>query len=389
MPTTRFDIAIIGAGPAGLCAAHRICNLGSMPSVVLIDKTQPWEGPIACAEGVGRLGFTEVLSPVKQWIRSQVSKASFHSPDNTIVTYYDANKGYIIDRNRMQKDLADACRQRGVNCLLHHRVAAVTEPDPSGRREIIFADLTKLQAQVVIDCSGPLSKFGRQEQLPWKPLDLEAAYFALINGVDIETDAVHIYMHSSMAPSGYAWAFPRDATSVNVGIVLGSRVAKPVNIRKLLDEFITLHFPKGKIAQRFAGTIPCYRTRQAMAVPGLLKAGDAASTINPISRAGIVEAMMSGGLAGEKAVAMLGAADLRGMQRICNAYEKAWFEKRGKRHQKLAKVKNELAAITDAEFDNAAHTLARVPQQELTMSKIFRISLGRFPKLVWAMRHLM
>jgi geranylgeranyl reductase family protein len=385
-----YDIAVIGAGPAGLAAAFRISALQPDAAVVLIDKTAPWEHPIACAEGVGRLGFHEALEVRPEWIRAQVGKASFHSPNNSVVTYSDPNKGgYIIDRSRMQKDLAEACRERGVCCLLQHRVSDVSPADSQGRRTVTLANHAPLQARVVIDCSGPLSRIGRSDGMAWKPLDLEPAFFAHVHGIACETDAVHIYMHAGFAPGGYAWSFPRDNQSANVGIVVGSGFRAAVNIRTQLDAFVKHHFAGGKIERCFAGTIPCFRTRQPMAVPGLLKAGDAASTINPISRAGIVEALMCGRLAGEKALAMLGADSERGLRKICKEYEKAWFVKRSKSHLKLAKVKASLAAIADAEFNAAAETLGQIPIASLTMSKIFRISLGRFPRLVWAMRHLM
>jgi len=68
---------------------------------------------------------------------------------------------------------------------------------------------------------------------------------------------------------------------------------------------------------------------------------------------------------------------------------KAWDKKRGNRHEKLARVKSSLAQVPDADYNAAALALARIPQDDITMSKIFRTALGRFPRLVWALRHLM
>jgi hypothetical protein len=45
--------------------------------------------------------------------------------------------------------------------------------------------------------------------------------------------------------------------------------------------------------------------------------------------------------------------------------------------------------IPDDDYENAAKALSKIPESELTMSSIFKMSLGRFPRLVWAMRHLM
>jgi digeranylgeranylglycerophospholipid reductase len=389
MNKKNYDIIIIGAGPAGLCAALHTAAAAKSASILLVDQQQPGKEPIACAEGVGRMGFHEALTPREVWIRCVVTKAAFHSPDNTILTYTDPNGGYIINRSRMQKDLVEMCREQGVECRFNLTVRHVSSPDAAGLRDVVFKDGSAIRSHVVIDCSGPLSRIGREESLPWKPLDLEPAYFAHVGGIKNETDTAHIFMSQEMAPGGYGWAFPRDATSMNVGILVGSRIRSSVNVRSLLDAFIRRHFGDGKVLGRFAGTIPCFAKRQPIAIGGLIKAGDAASTVNPISRGGITEAMLQGRLAGTTAMAMLGAATHREMSRICKDYEKAWYEKRGKRHLKLARVKEEFARIGDADFNTAACALAKIPQKSLTMAKIFRISLGRFPRMVWAMRHLM
>ena len=68
-----YDIAIIGAGPAGLCAARTILSHENKPSVILIEKSTDIDKRIPCAEGVGKLGFHEVLEPKTTWIRSVVS----------------------------------------------------------------------------------------------------------------------------------------------------------------------------------------------------------------------------------------------------------------------------------------------------------------------------
>ena len=52
----QYDIAIIGAGPAGLSAGLHVMHRKDL-SIILLDKTTPWKNPIPCAEGVGKLGF--------------------------------------------------------------------------------------------------------------------------------------------------------------------------------------------------------------------------------------------------------------------------------------------------------------------------------------------
>lgn len=386
----RYDVVVIGAGPAGLNAALHALSTSVKPSVLLIDKQVPWEKPIACAEAVGRLGFHEAIPADNRWIRFIVNSAAFHSPDGTTVTYTDSSRGgYIINRSAMQQDLAALCTNLGAERLHDVRVTGISAPADGDRRILELSNGRTVAGTAIVDASGPLSSFGRNEPIVWKPADLEPAYFAVVKCNDFASDTVHIYVGRDLAPGGYAWIFPRDRGMVNAGILVGRRYSGKVEIRRLLHAFIEKNCPGAPVLQWFAGTIPCGYQRRALAVRGLIKAGDAAGTINPISRAGIVEALMCGGSAGDAAVEMLGAETERGMARICKRYEAAWYEKRGKRHMKLAKVKGSLEKVPDADYDRAARTLAGLPREKLTMARIFGASVGRFPRLVWALRHLM
>jgi digeranylgeranylglycerophospholipid reductase len=384
-----YDIVIIGAGPAGLRAGMAICEQNDKLSLLLVDKTIPWDKPAACAEGVGRLGFEKALDPDPAWIRQVISTACFHSPDGTSVAYTDQNKGYIIDRALMQRDLAKRLKENfGIDSAFNNKVQHIAPPE-FGKRKVCFENGSYISAQLIIDASGPVSCFGKNENIAWKPYDLEPAYFALVKNVSFSPEAVHLYVGQRIAPGGYAWLFPRSNDMANIGVVVGNKFRKGANLQELLASFLKNHFPSAKVIRYFAGPIPCGYHRSIIAVPGFIKAGDAASTINPISRAGIAEALLSGALAGSYALKMLGATTERKMKSLCQNYEKEWFKERGSRHQKLAKAKNELALIPDEDYNRAAHALAQIPQEELTMSKIFRTSLSRFPRLVWTMRHLM
>jgi digeranylgeranylglycerophospholipid reductase len=382
------NIVIIGAGPAGLNACLHAVRAKNHPRVILIDKKAPWEKPMPCAEAVGRLGFEEAVTVDQSWIRHSISKAAFHAPDDTVITYTDANKGFIIDRAAMQRDLARQCTEAGARAVFDCEVAHVFAL-AGGKRTVHFANGRQVVADVVIDASGPLSRFGKGEGLVCQPADLEPAYFAILDNVEIPADTVHIQVGSAIAPQGYAWIFPSEGRLANVGVLVGSDMGNKVNIRALLDTFIAGHFPHAKIVRHFAGSIPCGYTRGPVATTGLIKTGDAASTVNPVSRAGIVEALMSGGFAGDTALAMLGANSVAGIQKACKRYEKDWFRKRGKRHEKMARTKSALASVPDKDYIEAAKSLSSIPHDKLSMARIFRLSLGRFPRLVWAMRHLM
>jgi len=289
----------------------------------------------------------------------------------------------------MQRDCVRDLMNNGVTCVFNRRAAGISAMERTGRI-VEFDDGSSVCGRVVIDASGPIACLGKNDGLAWKPVDLEPAYFVLAEAAEgFPSDTVHIYIGRDCAPGGYAWMFPRGKECANIGVLIGSCHRGKANISSLLDTFIARRFPGIRIVKRFAGAIPCGCQHGPTTAPGLIKAGDAASTVNPISRAGICEALVSGGLAGDHALSMLGAENERDMRRICASSMKAWDKKRGNRHEKLARVKSSLAQVPDADYNAAALALARIPQADITMSKIFRTALGRFPRLVWALRHLM
>ena len=387
MPET-FDIIVIGAGPAGLSATLRLLKSGQKPSVLLVDKAVPWERPVVCAEGVWCDPLREVVKVRPEWIRLYISNAVLHSPNGATVTYFAKDAGCILNRPAMQADLARQCAALGATARYDRRVIDIGEEE-NGRRAVRFGDGSIATAGVVIDASGPISPLGKREKISWKPADLEPAYFAVAENTGISTDSIHVYLGREIAPGGYAWAFPRDKTTANVGLAIGKACRGKVDIRKLLETFCAKTFPDAHILRHFAGAIPCETGPQTIAVSRLLKAGDAASTVNPVSRSGIVEAMVSGACAADFGLRMLSADSARQAASLCREYQKAWHEAIGKKHAKLSRVKGSLLKIPDSDYNRAFSALSAVPQDKLTTTKIIRLSLGRFPRLVWAMRHLM
>jgi digeranylgeranylglycerophospholipid reductase len=383
-----YDAIVIGAGPAGLNATLHLLKARPRPSVLLVDKQMPWEKPIACAEGVWCEPLNEAIQVKKEWIRLFISKVVLHSPNGTKITYFDKDKGCIINRPLMQSDMASKCVELGATARYDCRVIDVG-PDNGSVREVVFSNGTKALGRIIIDASGPVASFCKKEKILSKPPDLEPAYFMIVENAGIEKDAIHVYLGSGIAPGGYAWAFPRENSTANVGLVIGRACRGKVDIRKLLDSFVRSTFPGATVLHRFAGAIPCEAAPAPRALPRLFKAGDAASTVNPLSRAGITEALFSGGLAAEFGLAMLHAAPGGRVKGICREYEDAWLDKIGTKHGKLSRVKETLARVPDGDYNKAFGALSAIPQDKLAISRIIRLSLGRFPALVFAMRHLM
>lgn len=391
---SEYDFVVIGAGPAGLLAALNLgLANGKSPrpyTVALIDKRDPWREPVACAEAVSAQGLREAVPKVEPaWIREPVDGVVFVSPNGTRVTFRREGSGCLIDRALMHRNLAEEARRLGAHCHFRARATAVSR-FANGRRTVKVEGETNLEikARVVIDASGPGAGFGRGENITQGDFDVEPALFALVSGLDYPVNYIQMFFGRNYAPGGYAWLFPRDEKVANVGLVIGKKFAKEAPARKAMQDFLARTYPQARVDTFHGGAIPCGYTTDPLAAENLFKAGDAANMVNPISRAGILEAMKGGQLAARAALQVIELATEAEKLPHYRAYKEAWDKAYGNANMRIHKAKAAFMGISDATFDKAAMSLAKIPEEKVTMGRIFLTTLWNSPSLIWKMRSL-
>jgi digeranylgeranylglycerophospholipid reductase len=391
---SEYDFLVIGAGPAGLLAALNLAmaNVGrARPhTIALLDKRDPWREPVACGEGVSAQGLRDLVPKVEPaWIRESIDGVIFVSPNGTRVTFKREGSGLLIDRALMHKNLAEEARRMGVHCNFRARATAVSRYE-NGRRVAKIEGETNLEikARVVIDASGPGAGFGAGEKITQGDFDVEPSLFALVTGIKYPVNYIQMFFGKNYAPGGYAWLFPRDERVANVGIVVGKKYAREAPARKALQTFLAQTYPEAKVELFHGGAIPCGYTSDPLAVENLFKAGDAANMVNPISRAGILEAMKGGQLAAKAALQVIELGSEAEKLPHYRAYKEGWDEAYGKANMRIHKAKDAFMGISDATFDKAAGSLGKIPAEKVTMGRIFLTTLWSTPSLIWKMRSL-
>jgi len=358
---SECDVLVVGAGPAGLTAA--ICAKRTGASrVVLVDQRDPWREPVLCAEGVREATFLR-WSPIDPhpWKRTQVDGCIFGTVGGSFVWKSAENAGWILDRAGYHRGLAEQCRESGVVCHFRTRIAGVDEPDSDGFRLVRTNSVESgagIRARRVVDASGPGSSIGRSEGFSLGKDDLETAAFALVDDLKQPVDAIQLWLHPSYSPGGYAWIFPRDEKTANVGVVVGRGAA--ISSRKGLEIFLETIAPGSSrgISIR-GGAIPNGWGTGRIAHRGLFKAGDAAGMVNAISRGGIVESICAGTLAGRHAAASLEKPLDSGIEE--RAYAKAWMAEFGNRQKWAARLKPLLHRIPPSVMRIAFQELSKAP----------------------------
>ncbi|MBR6378360.1 MAG: NAD(P)/FAD-dependent oxidoreductase [Fibrobacter sp.] len=386
----EYDTIICGAGPAGLMAACTLGRLtGTARRVLLLDKKEPWKEPIFCAEAVSadRLAALWPIDPT--FVRGRLSGIYFTSPSKYRAEFYSKNCGLILNRATFHKSIADAASNHGVECHFDTLIHKLERTESGWNVQVSQGDdLATLSAKTIIDASGPGCRLTRNipclEGIESGDMDLESGIFAVADGIKHSPEHIELFFGSEFQ-DGYGWIFPRDGKEVNIGFVLGKTVKHGEPLRQKLMNFIAKNYPTATVKAVYGGMIACGQSDKPLAKCGLFKAGDAASCVNPISRSGIVESLLSGKIAAEAVDRWLKDSG-ENREAIEASALARWMKALGKSHQQIANAKAGFNSITDEQFDKAAKRLSRLPREKQTLIRIFWNVLWSCPAVIWKMR---
>jgi digeranylgeranylglycerophospholipid reductase len=68
----KFDLIVVGAGPAGSMVAQTAAS--ARLEVALLEKRQEIGSPVRCAGGVSRSRLCELVKPDPSWITAEVGE---------------------------------------------------------------------------------------------------------------------------------------------------------------------------------------------------------------------------------------------------------------------------------------------------------------------------
>jgi digeranylgeranylglycerophospholipid reductase len=316
----RYDVIVVGAGPAGATAAYSAARHGA--KVLLLEEHTQIGRPIQCTGLLSLRGWRLARAPESLVVR-EITGVRVHSPDGSVYELGgDRVRAYVIDRDRFDQALVERAAQAGVTVQTGTRAVALGPYEhgtrilltqtPAGARE-------KLHASVIIGADGPHSLLAHHAGLP-RPQKMLLGLQALIEHHAQRSDFVEVFFGRRFAADGFAWSVPAAEGTARVGLLTERfREAKPC-FERLRAE----HHSSGRILSYQSGMIPIGPARRTVA-DGFLIVGDAAGQAKPTSGGGIYTGMFCGRIAGEVAArcALMGRTRARSLKE----YEKLWRAK--------------------------------------------------------------
>ncbi len=378
----RYDIIIVGAGPAGSTAARYAAASGA--SVLLLEKDRDIGIPVRCAEGVSRKGLLASVKEIKdRWIANETNGVIFHAPNGNQVELH-TETGYILDRKIFDFDLAREAASQGACILTKAHVYDVIKKDQQviGVKMNYLHESYDVYADIVIGADGVESRIGTWAGLTTrcKLSDMETCVQVTASNVNIRKENIHLYFSASRAPQGYLWAFPKGNGLANVGLGISGKMASEKSPVDYLQEFLQTDFPNASRLTTVAGGVPCDKTLDKIFADGLMLVGDAAHQANPISGGGISSGMYAGMLAGQVAGKAIKEKDVSA-KRLAE-YGQLWHKKEGRNHKMCYNLKNYVYNLTDPELDEIAEKALKINKEKRTLLMLFRAALVKKPSLI-------
>jgi len=347
----QYDVAVVGAGPAGSMAAKYAATEGA--STVLLEEHASVGWPVQCAGLLGTKALEASELEHGDFVLHGLKGATIYSPGGSKVSFKaDSFKAWIVDRRLFDRSLALEAVRKGAELRLSSQVRYILKAKASDGSILVLGSGEQIAAKAIILAEGvrallshrvgirPVEKIlsGAQVELPFQ-----------VN--DIEKVEVHLGI-----PGLFAWVIPIGPKYARVGLCSvgnGCETLKTFLQRAVIKERIL-----GSPTAINVGGLPMGPPPSTVA-DGFLAVGDVAGHVKSTSGGGIYPGLVCAKIAGSVAAAAALDGD-------CSAdrlkeYDRRWRAAIGRELDIGMRVNRLLNRMSDQELDEVLGYLAGKP----------------------------
>ena len=378
----KYDVVVVGAGPAGSTAAKVASEGGA--KVLLLEKDREVGIPVRCGEAGGEEGIKKVIERRDEWISNRIEAVRLVAPDGNIVRLYHKDVGYILDRKRFDYDLAKLAAEAGADVVTKAYVYDLLKKDGviNGVKVKHLGKNYTIKAKLVIGADGIESRVGRWAGLKThlKLNDIEPCVQMTVTNIKLERQFCDFYFSTDVAPGGYLWVFPKNENSANIGLGITGEYSQHKSPLAFLKEFMNKNFPNASVLTTVAGGVACSPYMKDIVKDGLMLGGDAAHQTNPISGGGSVLGMIAAQIAGRVAAESVKEDNVS--QERLEKYVQEWDKTGGFNHRRAYRLKEAVHKLTNEVLNKTAAKINKKTEDKRTVINVFKTVLVHQPKLI-------
>ena len=291
---TMFDVAVVGAGPAGATAALSLARHGLKVALLEKDALPRYK---TCGGALVARGLALLPPEIETVVEQRCAQAELHLLDRDL--HYAAVRDppgppimAMTMRDRLDHVLVSAAAAAGAALRAPCSVSGVSL-DPHHVR--LDTDAGPVTAAFVIAADGATGELARLAG--WgdgRHLIPALEYEVHVDDATLDRFARVPRFDVGIVPYGYAWVFPK-AAHLSVGVLTTHRGA--INLHRHLEEYLRVIGLAPRSVERHGFVIPVRPRTGPLARERMLLVGDAAGLVDPVTAEGISLAAQSGGFA--------------------------------------------------------------------------------------------